>query len=533
MIRFSGIEHGLPGIYHPDEPIVVSRAINAVINGNLNPKFFHWPGFLIYLLTIEYEIAYQIGRLIGMFSNTEDLFKEYSIHRGNFHELGRFLVVLMSTGIGYYVFRILRMWKNYETAFWGLFLCTLNLMLIKHGQFITPDVPALFFATICIYYLAKYYFGGRKVSAIYLAAVMAGLATATKYNYALMLVPILIQIFTSGDLKIARRFLIAAISGIITLGVFLAFNPFIIIDFKTFLFQFNEISIHLKEGHIGMEAGGHPSWKIIKYLIDENGILFFVLALSGIFLDSKANRQWLITLLSFPVLILISHGRWDVTADRYAIPMLLALIPLCAVSLQVLTSAKTNLWKYVRWSLIVITIFQISFLTQHFIWTQALPENRELAHNWIDKSIRAGSKIVIEKDGPDLRCQHAGSKYHNDPAYYFIVLTPWYGTSFRTEKTPMETLIENRPEYVIINSGVYSRYEPGSSSQTAFPEIYKVWNNYYEFLKSTGEPVYDTRDARFTSTGPEVVIYKIPETVWDTLVPVKTSNPDDSQTDIE
>jgi hypothetical protein len=533
ILRLIGIGHGLPGIYHPDEPIVVSRAINAVINGDLNPKFFHWPGFLIYLLALEYEIIYLIGRLFDTFSSTEDFFKLYSISRGDFHLWGRLLVALMSTGIGYYVFLTLRIWKNYETGLCGLFLCTINLMLIKHGQFITPDVPALFFATICIYYLAKYYFRGRKVPDIFLAAIMAGLATATKYNYALMLVPILIQIFTSSDLKITKRFLIAAVSGIITLGVFLVFNPFIILDFKTFLFQFNEISIHLKEGHIGMEAGGHPSWKIIQYLIDENGILFFVLALSGIFLDSKSNRLWIITILSFPVLVLISHGRWDVTADRYALPSLLALMPLCLVTITMITSTKANQWKSLRWILVGLTICQISFLSTAFFKINLQPDNREIAHKWINNHILVGSTIVIEKDGPDLRCQHAGSKYHNNPAYYFIDLTPWYGTSFRTEKTPMETLIENKPDYVIINSGVYSRYEPGAPSQTEFPEIYKVWNNYYDFLKSTCEPVYDTPTETSKTTGPKVIVYKIPEKVWDTLVPVKMSNPDETQTDIE
>ena len=39
-LRVWGITFGLPYLYHPDEPLGVSVAINMVKTGDLNPHFF-------------------------------------------------------------------------------------------------------------------------------------------------------------------------------------------------------------------------------------------------------------------------------------------------------------------------------------------------------------------------------------------------------------------------------------------------------------------------------------------------------------
>jgi hypothetical protein len=40
VLRVWGITFGLPYLYHPDEPLGVSVAINMVKTGDLNPHFF-------------------------------------------------------------------------------------------------------------------------------------------------------------------------------------------------------------------------------------------------------------------------------------------------------------------------------------------------------------------------------------------------------------------------------------------------------------------------------------------------------------
>ncbi|MCD6216890.1 glycosyltransferase family 39 protein [bacterium] len=513
VLRLIGIRHGLPGIYHPDEPIVVSRAVSVVLNGDYNPHFFHWPSLLMYLLAIEYEIIYLLGKIAGTFNNGEDYFKYYSTHRGEFHYWGRLLVAAMSTGIGYFFYLTVKNWLDNKSALFVLCLASITPLLIKHGQYITPDIPALFFASVSIYFLSIYHFKDKKASFIYWAAVMAGLATATKYNYALMIIPLLIIYFA--DTLPKEKFKLKSLIYIFTsfLVSFFVFNPFIIIDFSQFVFQFKEISFHLGEGHIGMEAGRHPSVELIRHLINGTGWMFFIAGIIGLLISFRNNKIWTIALITFPLLILILHGQWPVTADRYAIPLLIFALLFSTVFIRYFFSRSLY---HRSFGIVVLAVLLIQpIISCAKIYSESLkPDTREVARAWINRNIPRGSKLAIEKDGPYLKQQHIQSAYFNEPAYLFFIITPWYGTSFRTKDSPLDLIVKNKPEYVIINSGVYSRYQPGSPSQTSFPDIYKVWRNYYDSLESIGELVHEVEPSE-KYVGPTVRIYRIPESVYD------------------
>lgn len=512
VLRLIGIRHGLPGIYHPDEPIVVSRAVSLVLNGDFNPHFYHWPSLLMYILALQYEIIYLFGLIAGSFNNGEDYFKYYSTHRGEFHYWGRLLIALMSTGIGYFFYLTVKNWLDYKSALFVLFLSSVTPLLIKHGQYITPDIPSLFFASVSICYLSKYHFKENKVSFIYWSAVMAGLATATKYNYALMIIPLLIIYFA--HVSPHDRFKIKPLIYIFSsfLVSFFVFNPFIILDFSSFAFQFKEISIHLAEGHIGMESRGHPSIELIKHLITGTGFVVFAGGIIGFIISIKNNKLWTIALISFPLLILLLHGRWSVTADRYAIPLIIFALLFSSVFIRHFLSGSPY-FRAFGTVVIALLLIQPALSSSSIIRDFEKTDTREIARKWINHNIPKGTKLALEKDGPYLKQQHSQSKYFNEPTYLFFIITPWYGTSFRTEDTPLNLIVKNKPEYVILNSGVYSRYQPGSPSQSTFPEIYKVWRNYYDSIESIGDLVF-TVEPQKKYVGPTVKIYRIPDSVY-------------------
>ena len=134
ILRMIGISHGLPGIYHPDEPIVVSRAADLVLNGEWNPKFFHWPSLLIYTLALEYEIAYLAGRILRIFKNSEDFFRFYLLNKGDFHLWGRVTVAAMSSLTGYFIYTITKISYGFKAGLIGLVLAEAATLLVKHGQ---------------------------------------------------------------------------------------------------------------------------------------------------------------------------------------------------------------------------------------------------------------------------------------------------------------------------------------------------------------------------------------------------------------
>ena len=520
IVRVLGVRHGLPGIYHPDEPIVVSRAVNVVINGDLNPHFFHWPSLLMYLLAIEYEIIYLIGKLAGSFNNTDDFFRYYSLFKGDFHLWGRVLIALMGTGFSYFLFLITKLWFDRKMAYCALFVSAFTPLLIKHSHFITPDIPALFFASVSIYFLSKYHFLEKRVAFLYWASVMAGLAAATKYNYALMIIPVMIILLSDTPQKFQKKLNLSACVIGSMIVTFFIFNPFILIDFKTFAQQFKEITLHLSEGHIGMEAKSHPSIDLLKHTFSGTSIIIFAGALIGAIISLFKDRIWALALISFPLLILLSHGRWPVTADRYAIPLLIFVLYFFPVTIQVIYqrfSSHPSVYKFALLALLILSL-PIS-ASAKTISNHMKMDTREVAREWINRNIPAHSKLALEKGGPYVRLQHANSEYHNDPAYLFLIITPWYGSSFRTENSPMELLMKNKPEYVVINSGVYSRYQPGSPSETTFPQVYKIWRNYYDSLETIGDLLYEVNPSK-KFIGPTVKIYHIPDDAYDYVIAI-------------
>ncbi|MBU1023280.1 hypothetical protein KKB99_03235, partial [bacterium] len=317
-----------------------------------------------------------------------------------------------------------------------------------------------------------------------------------------------------------KKLIISAGLIISMLVAFLIFNPFILLDFKTFAQQFKEISLHMKEGHIGMEAKSHPSIDLLKHAVSGTSVIIFAGALIGMIISLNKNRIWAITLISFPLLILLSHGRWPVTADRYAIPLLIFVLSFFPVTLQLLYQRFSKSKSISRYLIIILLAFALPFSSCAQIIDEHLKtDTREVARKWINQNIPAGSKLALEKDGPYMQLQHANSTYHNDPAYLFIIITPWYGSSFRTKESPMEMLVKNKPEYVVVNSGVYSRYEPGAPSETAFPDVYKIWRNYYDSLDAIGDLQYEISPSK-KFTGPTVKIYHIPDDSYDLIKPV-------------
>jgi multisubunit Na+/H+ antiporter MnhB subunit len=510
LLRLISINHGLPGIYHPDEPIVVSRAADLVINGKWNPKFFHWPSLLIYILALEYEIIYLIGFLIGKYKNSEEFFKFYLLNRGIFHLVGRVTVACMSAGLGYYLYLILRTMKSPQAGLIGLVLVECSFLLVKHGQYITPDIPAAFFATVSLYYLTRYHFADSSRRLLIWSGVFIGLGIASKYNYALMLIPLWIICLSKQDRTLRKRLSDLVLSSIAAILVFIITNPFILLDYPTFSFQFYEISRHLKEGHIGMEARGNASIDLLQHLIRTGGPVLFLSSLGGIILLLKRNFLFGVALIIFPLALIVSHGQWQVTADRYAVPLVPFVIIFASFIISFYLENKTKV-KFIAAVVLLIIISQSLLLSFANCLENRKPDTREIARIWIEKNIPSGSRIGIEKNGPTL--EHAASAYHREPSYYYFDITPWFGESFHGE-APMDLLIKNQPQYVIINSIVFDRYYPRFDSESTPPKtisnVYVIWRSYYDYLKNSGKLIYEISPGK-DYTGPIVRIYRLPE----------------------
>src|SRR5450756_614705 len=73
VLRLGGLSYGLPYLYHPDEPLGATVALNMLKTGDLNPHFFGYGSLFFYLNALAYIPYFLLGRLLNVFHSPADI----------------------------------------------------------------------------------------------------------------------------------------------------------------------------------------------------------------------------------------------------------------------------------------------------------------------------------------------------------------------------------------------------------------------------------------------------------------------------
>jgi hypothetical protein len=73
LFRLWGVNYDLPYSYHPDKPVALAILQTMLKTGDLNPHFFHWPSFLLYINLATYIPYYLLGKLLGVFQSPGEI----------------------------------------------------------------------------------------------------------------------------------------------------------------------------------------------------------------------------------------------------------------------------------------------------------------------------------------------------------------------------------------------------------------------------------------------------------------------------
>lgn len=242
VVRFYGVKFGLPGLYHADETIVVNHAL-AYGTGDLNPHFFRIPPLISYLVFFEYGIYYLLGTAFGFFSSIVGFQNLFLENPTSFYLIGRITVGVIAGTVSVYFIYLLgeRVFSKTVGIISALFL-SLTFLHVRNSHYIYLDTMMVLFIILTYIFVYKFLETGLRRDYI-LAGCFAGIATAIKYNAALLLAPLilghLIYYFTnknSGKIRLVNKDIILAF--IFMTLTFIALNPFCIIDMKFFLASF-------------------------------------------------------------------------------------------------------------------------------------------------------------------------------------------------------------------------------------------------------------------------------------------------------
>ena len=336
-LRLWGITWGLPSAthyfsYHPDETVVLqtSSLTMNVFAGRLLPHFYNYGSLQLYLVCFANTLA----ALFGAVDIVPRNFAEWYPQWAKMYLVGRLLTVGMGIGTVWATYAVgATLWGRRAGLVAALILAVTPLHA-QQSHFLTVDVSATFWVMLSLLWSVRLAMGDLKpLKAALLAGVFAGLATATKYNMALAVLPLLTACFLNSS---PSRFGRVSASALLRVGVhagvgflasglaFFAACPGALLETSTFVKDVRYEAVHVQntDDPTFRDTGNGFVYHITHNLDAGLGLPLLALALLsvGYALYKHQRGDGLLAAFALPYYVLISLAA--VRYARYTIPLL-------------------------------------------------------------------------------------------------------------------------------------------------------------------------------------------------------------------
>lgn len=391
-LRLAGITWGLPNSnhffsYHPDETVMLLHATSQfgglnVFGGDILPHFYNYGTLQLYLVHFVTSIAITYDMVGPLFTRDANINPQ---NVAGLYLIARVMTALMGIGTVWAVWAIARRaWGVGAAAVASLALAVMPLH-VQHSHFFTVDVPATFWVALSLYWSMRAMLdplpdakapgsrsggdveatvkpsagaaqgkkgkGGksksgsergeaevpRAVSSQFdwlrpwiLAGLFAGFAAATKYNAALVVLPILV----AGHLhrrENMRTALIGTVTGLVLFGAGFLFGcPGSVLENGKFRADLRFEGDHVyRHGEPEFQHTGNGLVYIVTHNLPAGmgwallvlGLLAMAVAIyRALRLGERGRPDWLLLAFSVPYLVLV--GLAQSRYARYEIPVL-------------------------------------------------------------------------------------------------------------------------------------------------------------------------------------------------------------------
>jgi hypothetical protein len=388
LVRLPGTWQDLPFVFHWDEPTLVNLATWLFTEGSLNPRFFNYPGGMIYLLGLLYLLTLLGGILCGALPGWAAGMKVLAagtyprppgggiIYRFPTrgapvaYLVGRFFSVLLGALTVWWVARLAERLAGRRAAWLAGGLLALNSLHAANSVLVTTDVA-------CGAFLAWFLLGLADGRSPRTAGIALGLAAACKYTggigiylwpLGLLLTPVIgrpgsgiadAAANAGEELRLRRaawnRFWLRLLpwAG----GTFLLLNPFAVLSPGAFLRGFLYEARHMRAGteHFGAGIGLGPTgpsvvavtmWRELGPIVLIAILLALLLAVparrrakvvepSGKSGSQQLDHRWIFLLAAWCGVCLLQLCTWKTAYPRYLLPLwpALAVLAGCGASM--------------------------------------------------------------------------------------------------------------------------------------------------------------------------------------------------------
>lgn len=441
--------------FHPDERALVLFAIPLSIpsswsnfisvKSSLNPHFFAYGSFPIYLLKLSSEVAKIYSPTLG----------EY----GNIHYVGRFLAALFDTGTIILIYFVGKRLFSKRVGLISAFCYSASVLPIQLSHSYTVDPLLTFFLLLTLYFLLIILEKAQTKAAV-LIGIAFGVCLSIKIS-ALIFLPVILvtYLITVRRSKEKKRmlplFLATTLSSISTILILQPYSFIDINEFKAQTLQQTEMSYNPFIFPYTLQyVGKIPFFYELKNIFLWGlGIPLASISFLGIIALTKRTIQKskkinvsLIVFLLFFWLYFLFFGKAAVGFMRYMLP----IYPLFAIAAGYICDKTYNIIpKKIRKKYLYRKVILLSFVLLllvypiSFIHIYLKSNTRIQASYWINQNIPHGSVLAVEHWDDSLPVY--GDKY------YTHVSLPLYDPDSDAKWDNIQNLLSHA-QYIIIAS---------------------------------------------------------------------------------
>jgi hypothetical protein len=509
-LRLWGLGFGLPHVLaHPDEVRVAHTAI-GFLSGDLHPGFFNYPSLFMYALGLA-DFGYCTAQVAAAaFPSIAACAASWSTDWEPFLINGRLLSATAGTTTVALVYLLGRRAADPFTGLLGAIFLSVAFLHVRDSHFGVTDVAmtALTIGSLLLLVRAHDQTSGR---AFAVAGLVAGLATSTKYNAALLVVPLIVSTTIAWWQRDRALWSRVPLFGAAATAGFLCGSPYVLFDPVRWWTDVSSEATHLTVGH-GINLG--VGWRYHFTVTLWHG-LTWPLLLAGcagaLWIAVRSPRRAAL-LLAFPVAYYIVAGRGYTVFARYMVPVIPFLCLTAGYSAAHIARLIAIRVADSRAVVAVIAGLLVALPTIKSVQLDRVlsrADSRVLAAEWILRNVPEGSTVYLTGSHyghPDLSRRDSPSPFD----------TPTFDERIQRFRTRSGAVIE-RPDWLIVQESpliIYSRV----------PDIIRELLPHYELLQSfraidlQAWHIFDQQDAlyiplagfqRVGRPGPNLFVYRL------------------------
>jgi hypothetical protein len=399
-LRLWGIKQGLPYVYNVDENANFVPAAVGFFSGSYDPGYFINPPAFSYLLHAVFAIWFGGGWPFGSRGSVSEA---YAIHPTTVFVVARVTAAAVGVAALGFVYATGARLLDRRVGLVAAALMSVAFLPVFYSHLALNDVPALLPLMVSVWGSAGVLAHGRLRDYL-IAGAGLGLAVATKYTAAIVVLPLLAAAAIHLTRGAAARRLAAhglLISGVLAVAGFVVANPYAIVSFSEFWADVKKQQS--AAGDLG-KLGLTDSSGIHYYLWSLTWGLGWVpcaLAALGAALAAWDDRRTAVFLIPWPVAFVVFMGLQDRYFGRWVMPAVPAVALLAAYA-AVRISDLRWIRRTPRAGPLLLGGFTALLLAQGLVYSLHLDrvlaraDTRNLAREWMVRHVPAGEKIVVE-----------------------------------------------------------------------------------------------------------------------------------------